>query len=177
MRFLNTTDPTSMGPGVDLEVGNSIYFLMPPGQYSYFGTDDAGREMARALMHSGHIDCIHSYGSDARTRPDAERALSELVRHGCRLAVWVAHSVAPTNFGPDIMRGRGDVPGSDAYHADLTTHYGVRYVWRGRTTSITGQEVPATLRSLASVLDPAHAVVSLRTAMKQGVKVSLGRLA
>src|SRR5262245_43007780 len=28
MRFLNTTESTSMGRGVGLEVGNSIYFMM-----------------------------------------------------------------------------------------------------------------------------------------------------
>jgi hypothetical protein len=176
MRFLNTTESTPMGPGVGLEVGNSIYFMMPDDQYSYFGTDEAGREIARALMHSGHIDCLHSYGDHARTRRDAERVLAELVRHGCRLKVWVDHSTAPTNFGPDIMRGSGDVPGSAAYHADLTAAYGIRYVWRGRTTSITGQETPISLRSLASILDPAHPVRSTRTAAKQAVKIWLGRL-
>ena len=30
MRFLNTTEMTAMGPGVGLEVGNSIYFDIPP---------------------------------------------------------------------------------------------------------------------------------------------------
>ena len=98
------------------------------------------------------------------------------VRHGCRLKVWVDHSTAPTNFGPDIMRGSGDVPGSPAYHADLTAAYGIRYVWRGRTTSITGQDTPIRLRSLKSILDPTHPVASTRTAAKQAVKIWLGRL-
>lgn len=176
MRFLNTTEPTPMGPGVGLEVGNSIYFMMPTDQYSYFGTDEAGREMARALMHTGHIDCMHSYGDHALTRRDAERVLAELVRQGCRLKVWVDHSTAPTNFGPDIMRGSGDLPGSRAYHADLTTAYGIRYVWRGRTTSIVGQDTPLTPRSLKSIFDPSHPVGSTRTAAKQAVKISLGWL-
>jgi len=174
MRFLNTRESTPMGSGVGLEVGNSIYFMMPPDQYSYFGTNEAGREMARALMHSGHIDCLHSYGDHARTRRDAERVLSELVRHGCRLKVWVDHSIAPTNFGPDIMRGSGDVPGSAPYHADLATAYGIRYVWRGRTTSITGQETPMTLTSLKSIFEPGHPIASARTAAKQTLKIWLG---
>src|SRR6267154_4889527 len=50
MRFLNTTDDTSMGPGVGLEVGNSIYFDMPPGHFSYWNTDDKNREKIRALI-------------------------------------------------------------------------------------------------------------------------------
>jgi hypothetical protein len=31
-------------------------------------------------MHSGHIDCMHSYGDYARTRRDAELVLAELLR-------------------------------------------------------------------------------------------------
>ncbi|MCU0917487.1 MAG: hypothetical protein MUC88_23415, partial [Planctomycetes bacterium] len=50
MRFLNTTQTTPMGPGVGLEVGNSIYFDMPPDQFAYWNTDDAGRHMVRALI-------------------------------------------------------------------------------------------------------------------------------
>ncbi len=42
MRFLNTTEETAMGPGVGLEVGNSVYFDMPPNQFAYWNTDDAG---------------------------------------------------------------------------------------------------------------------------------------
>jgi len=53
MRFLNTTEETDMGPGVGLEVGNSIYFDMPPDQFAYWNTDDVGREMVRTLIRSG----------------------------------------------------------------------------------------------------------------------------
>src|SRR5688572_31798501 len=49
MRFLNTTEETSMGIGVGLEIGNSIYFDMPPGHFAYWNTDDKGRGMVRAL--------------------------------------------------------------------------------------------------------------------------------
>ncbi len=88
-----------MGPGVGLEVGNSIYFDMPPDQFAYWNTDDAGREMVRALIRSGHIDCLHSYGDLATTRRHAARALDELARHDCRLRVWIDHGTAATNFG------------------------------------------------------------------------------
>src|SRR5688500_14469800 len=56
MRFMNTTEETSMGPGAGLEVGNTIYFDMPDGQFAYWNTDERGRAMARALIRSGHID-------------------------------------------------------------------------------------------------------------------------
>ena len=175
-RFLNTNEPTAMGEGVGLEVGNTMYFDMPPGQFSYWGTDDAGREMARALMRSGHIDAIHSWGDLATERRHAEQNLAELEKHGCRLEVWIDHSKAPSNFGPDIMVGQGDLPGAAAYHADLTLAYGVRYVWRGRTTGLTGQDAPVRPRSFAPMLRKGKAIVSTRTVLKEAAKVALGLL-
>jgi hypothetical protein len=174
--FLSGSGMTAMGPGLDLEVGNSIFFLMPPGQFSYFGTDDAGRQMIRALIRSGHIDCLHSYGDLAKSRADATRVISELEAHGCRLEVWVDHSKAPSNFGPDIMHGEGDLPGSPAYHADLALAHGIRFVWRGRTTGITGQDRPLGLRALTGLLQRRHLVASAVSASKQTVKVLLGGL-
>ena len=71
------------------------------------------------------------------------------------LSIWGSHPLWLTEmwlerFGPDIMRGNGDVPGSTAYHADLTAAYGIRYVWRGRTTSITGQDASITWAQIDS---------------------------
>ena len=173
MRFLNTTETTSMGRGVGLEVGNTIYFDMAPGEYAYWNTDDAGRELARALMRSGHIDCLHSYGDLATTRAHAARALDELVRHECALEVWIDHAVAATNLGADIMMGHGDVVGHEAYHADLTCDYGIKYVWRGRVTSVIGQGVP---RDLGGIFDMAHPVRSATTIGKEWLKgVKAGR--
>ena len=171
-RFLNTGQSTTMGTGVGLEVGNTIYFDMMPGQFAYWNTDDQGREMVRTMIRSGHIDCLHSFGDLATTRTHAARALEELVRHGCRLRVWIDHATAPTNFGSDIMRGAGDVPGADAYHADLSTAYGIQYVWRGRVTSVIGQ---GPRRSLRGIFDPGHSRESAVTAAKEGVKGLLGR--
>lgn len=167
MRFLNTTQDTSMGPGVGLEVGNTIYFDMAPGQFSYWNATEADREKIRARIRSGHIDCLHSYGDLATTRVHAARALDELVKHDCRIPVWVDHAVAPTNFGADIMHGHGDEPGHPAYHADLTIGYGIRHVWRGRTTSVIGQDRPFSLRALAT---PQHPLASARTLAKEAAK-------
>lgn len=171
MRFLNTTKTTSMGEGVGLEVGNSIYFDMAPGHVSYWNASDKDRERFRALMRSGHIDCLHSFGDLATTRQHAGRALDELSRHDCHLKVWVDHAVAPTNFGADIMQGHGDEPSHPAYHADLTMGYGVRYVWRGRVTSILGQDRPA---SFAGIADWRHPVASTRTLAVEATKQVLG---
>jgi hypothetical protein len=172
MRFLNTTQDTTMGPGVGLEVGNTIYFDMAPGHFSYWNSSNADRERIRALIHSGHIDCLHSYGDLATTRAHAGRALDELVKHDCRIPVWVDHAVAPTNFGADIMQGHGDELAHPAYHADLTMSYGIRHVWRGRTTSVIGQDRPFSLSSIGS---PSHPVASARTLAKESVKQVLAR--
>ncbi len=169
-RFLNTTDSTAMGPGVGLEVGNTIYFDMPPDQFAYWTTDDAGREMIHTLIRSGHIDCLHSYGDLAGRREDAARSLDELNRHGCRLEVWVDHSKAPTNFGADIMMGHGDEPGHEAYHADLTLSHGVRYVWRGRITSMIGQDARP---SMGGLLTLRHPLASGKTVVKEAGKRTL----
>jgi len=173
LRFLNTTATTAMGPGVGLEVGNSIYFDMLRGQFAYWNTDDAGRTMVRDLIRSGHIDCLHSYGDLATTRDHAGRALDELARHDCRLEVWVDHARAPTNFGADIMQGHGDEPGHPAYHADLTLAHGIRYVWRGRVTSVPGQDVRA---RLVGLFTPRHPIGSSRTIVKEWAKRFLARL-
>ncbi len=164
---LNGTAVGPMGPGLGLEVGNTIYFDMPAEQFSYWNAGDRGRTLLRDLMRSGHIDCIHSFGDLATTRAEAERALEELERLGCRLKVWIDHATAPSNLGPDIMKGQGDVRGSGAYHADLTFAYGVEYVWMGRVTSVVGQDAP---RRLGGIFDGSHPFSSGRTLAKEGVK-------
>ena len=165
-----------MGPGVGLEVGNSIYFDMPPNQFAYWNTDDAGQQMVRALIHSGHIDCLHSYGDLAETREHAVRAIDELERYDCRIEVWVDHAVAPTNFGSYLTCGEGDVPGSRAYHADVSRAFGIRYVWRGCTTGLLGQDAPIDSLLFIRMLEPRSLFVSARALAKEYVKVCLGHV-
>ncbi len=159
-RYLNTRSHTAIGQGVDLEIGNTLFFDMAPGEFSYWHATDREREHTRALIHSGHIDCLHSFGDLADTRAHAQRALEELDRHDCRIRCWVDHAVAPSNLGTDIMVGYGDDPGRAVYHSDLTIDYGVRYVWVGRVTSCIGQNAPYSAttslrseRSLASLIN------------------------
>ncbi len=173
VRFLNTTEATRFGTGVGLEVGNSIYFDMPSDQFSYWNADDGARHRIRELIQSGHVDCLHSFGDLATTRAHAERALDDLVRHGCPLKVWVDHAVAPSNFGADIMYGSGDLVQSPAFHADLTCAFGVEFVWRGRVTSVIGQDVP---RKLAGIGRARHPLGSAVTVGKEAAKGVIGRL-
>lgn len=170
-RYLNTRERTAMGTGVDLEVGNTIYFDMPKDQFSYWNTDDMGRAMIHSMIQSGHIDCLHSYGDLATHRCHAERALEALSKNDCRLEVWIDHAVAPTNFGAEIMKGTGDLTGADAYHADLTIAAGIKYVWQGRVTSIIGQN---TKRRFLGLMNSSHMIPSMRTILKETAKISLG---
>lgn len=172
MRFLNTKEKTAMGRGVGLEVGNTLYFDMPANQFSYWNTDETGRRMVQDLIHSGHIDCLHSYGDLSTTREHAQRALEELDRHDCHLKVWVDHGIAQTNFDGNIMMGSGDMSDSSVYHADLTLDFGVEYVWRGRVTSIIGQNVP---RNLRDIWNYSHPFCSSRTLFKEFTKGLLGK--
>jgi|GEM_PF-357369 hypothetical protein len=167
MKYLNTLEETPLGPGVGLEIGNTIYFDVAPPQFCYWNTSEVGRAMARRLMRSGHIDCLHSFGSRVTTRAEAARALEELEKHNCRLKVWVDHAKVPTNFGSDVTAGSGDIPGSSAYHADLTTDYGIQYIWRGRVTSIIGQDSPRSFRGIACAN---HPIASCNTIFKELIK-------
>lgn len=167
LKFLNTDRKTSMGEGLGLEVGGTLYFDMPANQFSYWNTDDSGRQHVLSLIRSGHVDCLHSYGDLAQARADAEKAINEMTQHNCRMAVWIDHAVAATNFGPDIMCGQGDIPGSKAYHADLSCEFGIRYVWLGRVTSVIGQDAAW---SLKGIWNAAHTAASFRTALKEALK-------
>jgi hypothetical protein len=163
-----------MGRGVELEVGNTIYFDMSANQFSYWNTDDAGRSMINDCIHSGHIDCLHSYGDFAANRSHAQRAIDELQKHNCKLEVWIDHAVAPTNFGPDIMRGRGDIPGSDTYHADISLDFGIRFVWLGRVTSVIGQDTDRRLRGLWNTKNIPLSSKTLVKEFLKGAAASLG---
>lgn len=172
-RFLNTTAETVWGPGLGLEVGNSIYFDMASDETAYWNTDDQGRAMFRTLMQSGHIDCLHSYGSLAATRSHAQRALDELTRHGLKLKVWVDHGRAPTNFNWAEMNGHGDERGHEAYHADLTLDYGISYVCRCQLTSVVAQDLSPCLWGHFNWWHPWSSSVTM---MKENAKMTLGQL-
>jgi hypothetical protein len=66
----------------------------------------------------------------------------------------------------------GDVPDSDVYHADLTCGFGIKHIWRGRVTSVIGQDVP---RSLKGIYNRKHPMDSARTITKEFVKGVIGR--
>ncbi len=171
MRFLNTAEKTRIGTGLNMEVGNSMYFLAPSFRYAYWNLSEPEREHTRELIRSGYIDCLHSIGEDARIREHAAGAYEELSRHDCWLKVWVDHSKTPTNFGPDLMRGHGDEAGHSAYHADLAAAYGICFVWRGRVTSAVAQESEGSIRG---ILSREHVLGSVLSLGKHAMKSFIG---
>jgi hypothetical protein len=171
-KYLNSTEETDYGPGLGMEVGNSIYFDMPQGQFSYWNTDDSGRNMIHKLIESGHIDCLHSFGDLTKTRERVIENWSVLREQGFDLKVWIDHAQAPTNLDPDIMQGKGALIDSNTYHTDVTiSEEGIKYVWKGRVTSIIAQNVKRTYRGLFTI---AHPLRSSKTILIEFAKGVLG---
>ncbi|MEE9351334.1 MAG: hypothetical protein V3U78_03650 [Thiotrichaceae bacterium] len=173
-RYLNTQEKTTMGQGLNLEVGNSIYFHMPKDQFSYFNTDDDGRGTIHKLIQSGHIDCLHSFGDLASSREQAIECLNNLRANNSYLEVWIDHAQAPSNLDADIMEGIGAQRGSACYHADVTGSYGgLTFVWKGRVTSSISQNSKARFRG---IFNKNHPIISLKTMGIEAAKVLLSYL-
>jgi len=173
IKFLASDKNTSAGKGLNLEFANSIYFDMPVGCFSYWNTDDKARSIILTLIRSGHIDTIHSFGELTTTRQQIERTIDELNKHSCKFSVWTDHRKTPTNLGQDITAGTGDVPTSETYHFDLSSSIGIKYIWRGRVTSIIGQE---TTPSYKGIFNHQHPFISSKTIIKEKFKRLLANL-
>lgn len=175
-QFLNTNEETPMGPGLGLEIGNSFFPFPEDDTFGFFCSRRRDRDVLAAMIEAGFVDCFHSWGGTLqRTRREhVLRGLHELEESGCRVRVWVDHSLAPTNFGKDTTPGVGDVKGSPYYHADATLAYGVRFAWMGRASAIVGQGVPLSARSFGRIFDPHHAHGSARSLGCEAAKTALG---
>ncbi len=168
-KFLNTTETTDMGKGIGLEIGRSFFFFAPQSEaISYFNSPPEVTESIKKHIKSEQIDVMHSYGEKIDfTRANAAASLKELKNNDLKIDVWVDHYCTPDNFGDEVTFGSGDHPDSTAYHADLTLDYGIKFVWLGRVTMITGQSVPLTTRTFTGIYDPDHPVNSLRNIIKE----------
>jgi hypothetical protein len=173
-RYLNTSRNTKIGKGIGLEVGNTIYFKMPKGQFSYENSTEDARKKIIKLIRSGHIDCLHSFGDLVKTRDEALEYWEELKANGCNIKVWIDHARAPSNLDTEIMYGSGATIGSPIYHADIIfADGGIEYVWKGRVTSIIAQNVK---RNFGGIFNPEHPLASARTIIKEWFKGIIGLL-
>ena len=73
-------------------------------------------------------------------------------------------------MGDDVTCGLGDHPNSNAYHADITLAYGIKFVWLGRGTMITGQSVPISIKSFINIYDSNHPFYSIMNISKELAK-------
>ncbi|WP_160060377.1 hypothetical protein [Psychromonas sp. L1A2] len=173
-RYLNTTEETSLGKGVGLEVGNTIYFDMPEHNFSYTNTDDDGRQKIHQLIDSGHIDCLHSFGDFVKDRALIEKHWNAIQAGKRKIEVWVDHAQAPTNLDNDIMQGQGAEVGKSAYHSDLTVQSGMLpFIWKGRVTSCVAQNAK---RSYQALLNKKQIKASLKTIALEFAKGWFARL-
>jgi hypothetical protein len=177
-KFTNSGEMTNTGKGVGLYIGNSFFFYeVPASSISYFNNDPFVRETIKNFIKSGQIDVLHSYGkkSDFK-RQDAIAALSELRDNNLMVDVWVDHTKSSDNFGNDVTLGHGDIIGSAGYHADVTIEYGIKFLWLGRVTMITGQSIPITLKTFTNIFDKDHPIYSILNMGKEFGKHILGIL-
>jgi len=181
-RFLNTRQQTTMGPGLGLEIGDTfwMYSTHPENTdaFSYFEgtTTDLSKyaEVMRKLIWAGYIDCLHTYGNFSQyggfTRKMAEQAISELEKWDLRVDVWINHgdlhdfqNIGNTWCLGDLLYTQGADGMRDRvleYHSDITTAYGICFVWKSDLTSIIGQDVPPGFREKV-VLRCKHLIIKL----------------
>lgn len=150
MRFLDTTDATSMGRGLGLEASCGFYFYDGCGECDFTlftGTSSepsANAELIEDLIRSGHVDSIHGYGDFSEggfERHHAVQALGHLAARGLRVEVWANHGgAANTQQIGRLPRQRGDDPGATEYHTDLLVSHGVRFVEKYDIVHTVGQD-------------------------------------
>jgi hypothetical protein len=171
-RFLNTKENTSMGEGIGLEIGNSFLPYEPRSEaISYFAGDTEVARNILGLIRQGSVDIMHSYGKKSDfTRRDALAMLQELHRNQSKIDVWIDHAKSIGNLGDDVTFGLGDHKETPAYHADITLASGIRFVWLGRITMITGQSTPITVNTFTSIYDSHHTFPSLINIIKEFAK-------
>ncbi len=171
-RFLHSKEMTGMGKGVNLEIGGSFFMYEPPtDSISYFYGGPEYQKLVIELVKAGYIDFLHSYGKkNDFTRNDAVFSLDVLNKKKCKVDIWVDHTNTPDNFGDDRTLGFGDHVGTPTYHADITLAYGIKFVWLGRVTMITGQSVPITPMTFISIFDSDHPYESFTNIGKEFAK-------
>jgi len=159
---LNGRKMTPCGPGLGLEIDDSIHFFsVHPEQddsLAYFeGLTHQPAADAPALregLKSGLLDIVHTWGNYSQKggffRQHALWAAEELDKFGLHVPVWINHGDRHNfqNLKREDSLGdvretasrRGDRGQVLEYHADIARRIGVRYVWIKELTPVIGQE-------------------------------------
>lgn len=157
-RFLNTGMSTSLGDGLNLEIGDSFWMYCVDSDvscaFSYFeGLTDEPSPYAEAiskLVRAGYLDCLHTYGNFNQyggfRRSYAEKAIAEMERRGMRVRTWVDHGDMHNFQNINYLGGMRERPiggGSTTriieYHTDLCKKFGVKFYWPMIVTPMIGQ--------------------------------------
>ncbi|RJP79162.1 MAG: hypothetical protein C4524_05805 [Candidatus Zixiibacteriota bacterium] len=159
---LNGRGSTPCGPGLGMEVGDSLHFFTVHPQQddtlAYFqGLSNILADHAPALregLQAGLLDILHTWGNYSQKggflRQQAVWATEEMQKYGLRLTVWTNHGDRHNfqRLGRDDSLGdvrevssvRGDRSEVLEYHADLARAIGIRYLWIKELTPVMGQE-------------------------------------
>lgn len=177
-RFLNTTEETSMGEGVGLDIGNSFYFYDDEREFSWFTHDDRARVVIIDMIHAGYIDSLHSFGDAVTSRDEIDRALDALNDADCHLDVWINHYGSRSNISRhfEYLLGpcEGAVPGSPVYHTDRSLDYGIRFASVGATTRVIGQMHGEKRGRFSTIYDGEIPIRSTLNIAKEVRKLALG---
>ncbi|MBI5142719.1 MAG: hypothetical protein HZA20_11115 [Nitrospirae bacterium] len=157
-RFLNTQTNTSLGTGLNLEIGDSFWMYCVDSDvscaFSYFeGLSDEPSPYADAiskLVRAGYLDCLHTYGNFNQyggfRRSYAEKAFAEMERRGMRVRTWVdhgdMHNFQNINYLGGMRErsiGGGVFTKIVEYHTDLCKKFGIKFYWPMIVTPLIGQ--------------------------------------
>lgn len=171
--FLCSDMLTPMGHGLGLEIGNSFYPFAPDDAFAYCSSRSRDRVVIETMIRAGYIDCMHAFGEGNTDRDAALRVLDELQCAGCKLDVWTDHYRTPFNLGKDTTRGEGDLLDSPYYHLNRTRAFGIKFVWRGRGSSLLSQGEGLHPADFAALYNSTHLAASARNAAKEAAKIAL----
>ena len=156
---------TFMNEEIGITFTNTFYPYHEESKFSLLSGTSMDKKIILDHIDKGLVDAIHSFGEKKDfKRSDAKRALEELEKNRCRLSLWIDHAESPSNLCKYRFYGRGDIPGNDTYHFDLTKKYGIKFVWTERLTNIVGQGVPLSLKSILNIYDskyPRESIINL----------------
>jgi len=156
MEYLNTSNKTRLGPGLDLEVGSSIWLYDGVGTCDFTVFRGLGPDLSEhaptieSFVRAGLVDTLHTYGdfSDGGFRRElADTGLRYLSERGLTFRVWVNHGGDANTqmIGPRPCE-RGDDPGAPEYHTDLLVAAGLRFVEKFEIVHTIGQDAPPSPR-------------------------------
>ncbi len=162
-RFLNTSQDTALGQGLNLDVSDSFWFFSckPEINDSFTYFDGLSFEpsryapLIRELVHEGLLDVLHTWGNFSQRggfeRKYAAKAFEEMTGWKRKPLIWSDHGDIHNlqNLGEGlgdrkrVSDGTGKEQTVLEYHSDLLTQVGIVFCWTGNhVTPVWGQERP-----------------------------------